>query len=344
MFYTGVSYAGAIVHNGHLVVKVKDVDKIGAIWYPMIMQTPFRLHDFILVVVVILSMTIAILFPDFGARFQALPVYCLMINFFLSYLSIDLADVWKALQGHIREILTFTALKLAVLPVVLYGVFYGVAPDYALAALLLTGVSTGVVSPMISNMVKGNSSLVLVVVVITSALAPFTLPALIKIVIAKDAAISFLAMFQMLAMVIFVPIAIVEMIRYLLPRLVAPILKIQFPVALLMFALINLGVFYRWAPFFKEEPSVIIMATVVVFVLAAIYCAVGIFFFRRGPLHNHLAGAVMLGNINNVLVIVFSSEFFGPVEPLVAAMYMIPFFVLVIPLRYYRYRKTRHVK
>lgn len=52
----------------------------------------------------------------------------------------------------------------------------------------------------------------------------------------------------------------------------------------------------------------------------------------------------MLGNINNVLVIVFSSEFFGPVEPLVAAIYMIPFFVIVIPLRYYRYRKTRHLK
>ena len=54
-----------------------------------------------------------------------------------------------------------------------------------------------------------------------------------------------------------------------------------------------------------------------------------------------MAGAVMLGNVNNVLVIVFSSEFFGPVEPLVAAMYMIPFFVIVIPLRYYRHRKTK---
>jgi BASS family bile acid:Na+ symporter len=42
-----------------------------------------------------------------------------------------------------------------------------------------------------------------------------------------------------------------------------------------------------------------------------------------------------------VLVIVFSSQFFGPVETLVAAMYMIPFFVLVIPLRYYRGRQLK---
>lgn len=302
---------------------------------------PFSVNDVFLVIVVIASMMVAVVFPDFGERFRAFPFYCLMVNFFLSYLSIDLADVRKALQGHTREIFGFTVLKLAVLPVVIYGIFYVIAPQYALAALLLTGVSTGVVSPMISNMVRGNSSLVLVVVVITSVLVPFTLPALIKMVTAREVAISFMAMLKILATVIFIPIILVEIIRYLIPRLVAPILKIRFPLSLLMFALINLGVFYRYAPFFRKEPSVILMATVVVFVLAAIYCVVGIFFFRKGPLHNHLAGAVMLGNINNVLVIVFSSEFFGPVEPLVAAMYMIPFFVLVIPLRYYHHRKTK---
>lgn len=305
------------------------------------MKTPFRLNDFVLVIVVISSMIIAIVFPDFGSRFQALPFYCLMINFFLSYLSIDLVDVWQALKGHGGQILAFTVMKLAILPVIIYLMFYWIAPQYALSALLLTGVSAGVVSPMISNMVRGNSSLVLVVVVITSVLAPFTLPALIKIVVAKEVAISFMAMLKMLATVIFIPILIVEFIRYLLPRIVAPILKFQFPVSLLMFALINLGVFYRYETFFKKEPFVIIMATVVVFVLAAIYCIVGILFFRRGSLENQLAGAVMLGNLNNVLVIVFASEFFGPIEPLVAAMYMIPFFVIVIPLRYYRHRKTK---
>jgi BASS family bile acid:Na+ symporter len=305
----------------------------------MTMQTSFRSNDIVLVFVVIASMAAAIIYPDFGSRFQMFPIYCLMINFFLSYLSIDLADVWKALKGHSGQILAFTVLKLTILPVIMYFVFHFIAPDYALSALLLTGVSAGVVSPMISNMVRGNSSLVLVVVVITSALVPFTLPALIKTVASKEVVISFLPMLKMLATVIFIPIVIVEFIRYLIPKLVAPILKIQFPVSLLMFALINLGVFYRYAPFFRKEPSVIIMAVVVVFVLAAVYCAVGIFFFRKGPLENQLAGAVMLGNINNVLVIVFSSEFFGPVEPLVAAMYMIPFFVIVIPLRYYRHRK-----
>lgn len=46
------------------------------------MQTPFRIHDLILIVVVVLTMAVAVIFPDFGSRFQAFPVYCLMVNFF----------------------------------------------------------------------------------------------------------------------------------------------------------------------------------------------------------------------------------------------------------------------
>ena len=68
---------------------------------------------------------------------------------------------------------------------------------------------------------------------------------------------------------------------------------------------------------------------------------VGIFTLLKGPVKNQLASAVVLGNINNVLILVFASEFFGPLEPTVAAMYMIPFFGLILPLRvYYRLRKT----
>ena len=109
-------------------------------------------------------------------------------------------------------------IKLAILPVIVYIVFHFVAPGYALSALLLTGVSAGVVAPMISNMVQGNSAPVLVGVVITSVFAPFTLPTLIKIVVSREVALSFSTMLSQLAAVIFIPIVLVELIRYLLPK------------------------------------------------------------------------------------------------------------------------------
>ena len=64
------------------------------------MSAAVRLNDIILVFVVIFSMAVAIIFPDFGSKFKTLPFYCLMIIFFLSYLSIDLMDVWKMLNAY----------------------------------------------------------------------------------------------------------------------------------------------------------------------------------------------------------------------------------------------------
>ncbi|MFA6413445.1 MAG: hypothetical protein WCW53_12175 [Syntrophales bacterium] len=305
------------------------------------MKLPFRVNDVLLVFVVLSSMIVGIVYPDFGAYFQAMPMYCLMALFFLSYLSIELDTVRKALQRYHRKILTFTLLKSILLPVLLFYIFDFLAPAYALSALLLTGVSAGVVAPFISNLVRGNSSLVLVVVVITSFLTPVTLPILIELVAAKQVEISLFGMIRMLALVIFVPILAVEVLRRLAPDLLKHLMKKHFPISLVLFAVINLGVFWRYSSFFKKEPHTIVMASVVAVLLAAIYCIVGILFFRKSSLENQLAGAVMLGNMNNVLVIVFSSEFFGPVETMVAAMYIIPFFSLVIPLRYYRHLKTK---
>ncbi|HET6459237.1 MAG TPA: hypothetical protein VFG29_00475 [Syntrophales bacterium] len=179
---------------------------------------------------------------------------------------------------------------------------------------------------------------------ITSAFVPITLPALIHVVItAKYAELSLIAMVRMLMLVIFVPIFVIEGLRRLTPGLLKRLMKRQFPLSLLLFAIINLGIFCRYSPLFKKDPIIIIMACAVAIVLSMICCTVGILFFWKSSVENQLAGAVMLGNMNNVLVIVFASEFFGPIEPIVAAMYIIPFFGLVIPLRYYSHRRTTAV-
>ncbi|MCX5840738.1 MAG: bile acid:sodium symporter, partial [Deltaproteobacteria bacterium] len=211
------------------------------------MQLPFRVNDLLLLVVVLSSMAAGIIFPHFSSLFQALPIYCLMVLFSLSYLSIELDTVWRTLKGHSRTILTFTVLKSLILPVVVFYLFKVFAPTYALSALLLTGVSTGVVAPFISNLIRGNSPLVLVVVVITSVLVPITLPALIQVVAAKYAEISLIAMVRMLVLVIFVPILVVEGLRRLTPDLLKHWMKRQFPLSLLLFAIINLGIFCRYS-------------------------------------------------------------------------------------------------
>lgn len=296
----------------------------------------FRLNDLILLLVIFLSILAGVLLPRFGSLFQPYLLYFMMFFLFLSFLSIKIGNIWCTLKQSFWTILFLSFLKTIALPIGVYFLFRVIYPSYAIAALLLSGISTGVVAPFISNLVKANSSLVLVMVVITSLVVPFTLTATIDILLARSIELAVSAMIRMLSLVIFVPILAVETLRRLRPGLIEEIMKRQFPFSLVTFSLINLGVFSRYAEFFYQKPSTILVAILVAVILSAVYLVVGVFSLSIGTLENQLAGAISLGNINNVLIIVFASEFFGPLEPTVAAMYMFPFFGLILPMRIYR--------
>ncbi len=299
------------------------------------MELPFRPRDILLLAVVFSSMAAGICCPRVFAFLQPYPLACLMVLFFMSFLSIRLEAVWEALRLASLPLLSFVVLKMFVLPLVLYGLFVLVLPEYALSALLLTAVSTGVVAPFMSNLVGGNSARVLVVTVITSILVPFSLPAVVEIVLAASVDLSFWDMLRVLALAIFVPIAAVQVLRRVAPRLLEAANRRAYPVNLVMFACITLGVFSKYADIFYNDPALIVEAVAVDMALAAIYAAAGILFFRRSAVEERLAGAVMFAHMNNVLMIVFSAQFFGPRETMTAAMYLVPFFVLVLPLKHY---------
>ena len=295
----------------------------------------FRTNDLILLLVVFSSFVSGLLFPGPASFFQPFPLYLMMFLLFLSFLSIRLDEVWLVLRRQGWTIAWLCFLKLAALPAGVYFLFRAFYPDYATAALLLTGISTGVVAPFISSMLRASGPLVLLMVVITSCLVSFTLPALVKILVGKSVGISFFGMMRLLGLIIFVPVIAVEIMRRTVPAVLDMVSKIRYPVSLVIFAVINLGVFSKYAQFFRQKPATILEAAVVAIVLGAVYITVGILSTWRTPVKDQVASAVSMGNINNVLVIVFASEFFGPIEPTLAAMYMIPFFGVIFPLRFY---------
>jgi len=302
------------------------------------MELPFRPRDILLLTVVFSSMAAGICCPQVFAFLQPYPLLCLMILFFMSFLSIRLEAVWEALHQASLSILSLVALKMVILPVILYGLFLYVMPEYAVAALLLTAVSTGVVAPFMSNLVGGNSARVLVVTVITSILVPFSLPAVVGFVLSTSVDLSFWDMLRVLALAIFVPIAAVQILRRFAPQLLDAANRRAYPVNLVMFACITLGVFSKYAGIFYSDPHMIAEAALVGIVLSVVYSAAGILFFRGRPVEDRLAGAVMLAHVNNILMVVFSARFFGPQETMTAAMYLLPFFGLVLPLRHYGVR------
>ena len=301
----------------------------------------FRLNDLILLLVIFSSMFAGILFPEQVSFLQPFPLYLMMLLLFLSFLTTQMASVWEILKSHGRAVIWLSFLKMFLIPAVIYYLFREFYPPYAIGALLLTGVSTGVVAPFIAGLVNANGSLVLVMVVISSLIVPFSLPFLVKFLAGQDVAIPLGKMVQMLSLVIFVPAVAAETLRRLSSSILNKLVAMRYPVSLMIFAAINLAVFSKYADFFRQNPAIILEATSISIILGAIYVIIGILSHYKSTLGNQLAAAITFGNVNNVLVIVFASEFFGHLEPTLAATYMIPFFGLIFPLRIYqRMRKN----
>lgn len=99
-----------------------------------------------------------------------------------------------------------------------------------------------------------------------------------------------------------------------------------------------MGIFSRYSDYFLQNPTILIETAFLSFLVGAVYLITGVVCLPRNSVDNQLAGSVTMTNINNVLIIVFASKFFGPLEPTLAAMYMAPFFLAIIPMRIYRQR------
>jgi bile acid:Na+ symporter, BASS family len=293
----------------------------------------FRKNDLILLLVVFSAMGVGIALPEFGRIFAPYPLYFLIVLLFFSFLKINFLQVFSEVRKKAFVLFILCLFKLCIIPISLFLLTRTLWPEYAMPVLLLSGISTGVVAPFISSLLEASTLLVLMMVVVSSLLAPFSLPAVVSLFVGQTIKISFLEMVKVLAMVVFLPGVAVILLRHLYPSLLEKLEKGQFPVSLCMFACINLGVFAKYSSFFIKRPVRVAETILVAFVLSVISHLVGFLLTWGMKREDRLAGAISFAYMNNVLIVVFSSQFFGPLAPALAALYMLPFFAMIVPAR-----------
>ena len=292
-----------------------------------------RLNDMLLFIVVCASVTFAILKPELCRPLQPYPLYLMMSLLFLSFLRINFDSLLDTSRRSFVELGSLVFVKLIALPAALYWITLYLSPDFALPVLLLSGISTGVVAPFLANMCDTDIAPTLRMVVATSLLTPFTLPALVEALAGSQANIPVTPMIAMLATVVFVPLGLVALARRAIPEALEKFGGFQFPVSLMLFALINMAVFSKYSRYFYQNWETLLVAIGISYALALVYYAAGFISVRSNAPGARLSGGISMAIVNNVLVIVFSSEFFGPLAPTLAAVYMFPFFSLMAPLK-----------
>ena len=124
-------------------------------------------------------------------------------------------------------------MKVLVIPVTMYFVTNQIYPKYALSVLLLSGISTGLGAPFVTNYVGGRLSIVVGMVIVISLVVPFILPALVYILYNTEFSIPVFDMILLLVISLIVPLIGSGIIKKYLPKIATSINKSSLPLSII---------------------------------------------------------------------------------------------------------------
>jgi BASS family bile acid:Na+ symporter len=291
-----------------------------------------RIKDIILLGVVFGSMAAGVAWPRVTSPLGPYLSWTLMGLLFLAFLKVDPPDVWHTLRRYPVKMALLVLIKLIILPFIVYLLVIKFIPDYALGLLLLAGASSGLSAPFFSGLVGANIPLVLAMTVVTTLLLPLTLPLIVDVLVGREIHFDLFALARFMMTLIFVPLLASLFFRRWLPRASNWVEGHSYAISLILFVAMNLGAFGLYASFLRAHQHQVVVAVLVGSGLGALMAGTGLILFKSSPPTERVAAAGALGWINNVLVIVLGGYFNDPLTSVVAALYLIPYYVLIIPL------------
>ena len=294
-----------------------------------------RIRDLILILVTAVGAASGVYFPNQASIFTPAILYLLMGLMFLAFINIDFTLLIRMKRDDLLEVFALVVLKLFLLPIICWLVALWLAPSYALPVLLLSGVSCGVTAPFFAGLLGANVNRTVQLVIISTLVLPLTLPVLVRWLMHDQVNVPFSEMAQLLLTFIFIPLAAALLVRKILPAVVPILGRVGFPVSVTIFFLLFLGIFSRFSDFLQTQHGEVLMALVVAAGVCMIHglLPIALKFISRGKIDG-LSGAVSMVYLNNILTIVFAANLFGPKAPLLAAVYIAPVFLALIPLRW----------
>ncbi len=294
--------------------------------------------EVVLLIAIAMSTVTGILAPSFGILFEPYLLVLLGLLLFLNLIKMDPQHLGSQFKKPIPIIL-LTAIKLLIIPLILYAVTNIIYPSLAIPVLLLSGISTGLGAPFVINVFERSSQLPLVVgmIISSSIIVPFVLPSLVYILVdVEKFKIPLIDMIILLAKALFLPLFAGWLVKAKAPKMAKKIEVNSFIPSVTLISFMNLGIYAKFSDYFISDYSFVITMLLAAFVLFIIYGVTGYYasyVIGKKDKSSRIAGFVVMCYINNTLVVVFASQFFGTEVAALAAFYNLAYYGLMVPMK-----------
>ncbi|MBI4262469.1 bile acid:sodium symporter [Candidatus Uhrbacteria bacterium] len=287
------------------------------------------------IVIAMLALGAGILFPTQTALLSPWVTLLLQIIFFLSSLKIDVREVLRVIRD-VQLLVVACVYMLIVLPIILYGLTMVIAPQLAIAFMLLAAMPAAMSAPLFVEIIGLTPSLALVLTTVTSLLAPFTVPFVVWLLLGATVQVDAMGMFLALLTVIIVPFVIAQVVRWLWPRGIHFTAFALKPVSIILLGLLITGVVAQQAAAITAGlTGALLPALVALFVFFIALHGVGYLLFFWKSESDRLTISVCLTYMNFTLAIYLAGRFFNtPDVVLPVVLSVIPWTLLLIPFQW----------
>ncbi|SBV92564.1 conserved membrane hypothetical protein [uncultured delta proteobacterium] len=286
------------------------------------------------------GMLLGVFVPFLAEPLAWFPRASMIAMLFMSFLAVDGREALQNLIHYPLAVFLLVLLKLFIMPVVCWGLFHLILPEYALGAALVGGAATAVVAPFFAFMVQADFILVMVGLVTTSLLVPFAMPLVftfIGVLAGVQGGIQVdlpgKAMMLNLSVMMLAPFVSAQIIRRVQPALTGIILRRRQGLFFFGSSLTTMVIFAQYSSVILNTPHHVLMAFVCAGLAGAAVFAVATAATFWLPPPKQLAFVISCVAINNIVVLIIAVDFFSAPEALTTAIYAAPLF---LSLPFYR--------
>lgn len=291
---------------------------------------------FIIGVAFVIGIGIGTYAPEVVGKYPHVSLVALASIFFLSALKIDFHEVRDAL-GDGKTLLISALFMLVLLPIVVFFVANTLYPDVAIAFLLLSAMPSGMTAPFLTSLAKGSEEYALVMTVITSLLAPLSVPLVVSLMVETDISIDAFAMFTRLAIIIFLPFFLAQIIKRIIPKTITHIEHSFTPVSTGLLAILIAFIVAKRPEEILAlgdggESLLFLFALAILFIVLHVLGYTAIWWKKK---RERIAIAICLTYMNFTLAIDLADTFFGDMPSIIVPtiLSVIPWALLFIPFR-----------
>ena len=263
---------------------------------------------------------------------QILPKVLMGMMLFLAFLKIDALEVLENIRNF-RLMIYIAFVYMLAIPLFFFFSTRIFDTELAIGLLLLTAMPAGVSTPVLTDIAKGNTSLSMSLVIVSQLLAPFTVPLLFWLVDINSLSINKLMILKDIAILVFLPMIISQIIKRYFPRTVTKTQHLFTSAnVFLLFSFVYIAISSQ-RNVILENPAGLIWKVAILYLVFLLLHIIGYMICPKENRENRIAVAIGAAYMNNGMAIVLAVSYFKPEILVLMVLSELPWNTLLAPFK-----------